>query len=215
MSRLDIEDRNTVIEPDLIRPCDDHILVRMLTRNRTTAGLILAKDETSEVKYGVIMAMGPGAVAQETGERLPIELSVGQTVAFMDYAGERIYAIGERFRLIREPGIWAVVEFGDEALSKLISCKPYRNKVLMRMDSHEKSMSGAIFLPDNPQTKNRTAEIISVGAGYRSHKTGSRLPCTSKPGKVITARYAGAEIKVGGEKLRLQEDEDVIAQVED
>lgn len=215
MSRLDIEDRNTVIDPEAICPRQDHVLVKMLSRNKTAGGLVLAKDETSEVKYGEVLAVGPGMVAQETGERLPIQLSVGDVVAFMDYAGDRIYAVGERFRLIREAGIWARIEFVDEARSKIKSCRPFRNKVLVRMDQHEKSISGDIYLPDNPQTRNRMAEVVSVGDGYRSNKTGAWLRCTARLGKVVTSRHAGAEIRVNGEKLRLQEDEDIIAMVED
>lgn len=214
MSRMDIEDRNTVIDPDSLRPIEDMVLVKMISRNKTAAGLLLAKDETSEVKYGIVMAVGPGAVAQENGKRLPMPVSVGQHVAFMDYAGDRIYAVGERFRMIREHGLWAVVGFADAAYSKIKTCVPVRNKVLLRMDENEKSMSGDIFLPDNPQTMNRRGEVLSSGPGYASRVTGEWLPCRVNPGPVITSRYAGAEIRVNGEKLRLQEEEDVIAEIE-
>ena len=62
---------------------------------------------------GEIIAVGPGKVSEHTGQLIPIQHSVGQTVMYGKYAGTEIVHDGETLLILREPDIFGVVVSDD------------------------------------------------------------------------------------------------------
>lgn len=78
--------------PATVRVLGGNVLIRADPK-RTQVGAIHLTDETIEKErqvVGTVLAVGPGAVNELTGDRLPIDVSVGDRVLYPMYAGTEI-----------------------------------------------------------------------------------------------------------------------------
>ncbi len=76
------------------------------------AGLVRpdTAQNRSQFKTGIVLAVGEGKI-QEDGSRLPLDVQVGQRVAFAGkYAGTLIKIGGKLLRVLEEPQCLATVE---------------------------------------------------------------------------------------------------------
>lgn len=93
-----------------IRPLNDRILVKRLAGEEMTAGGIIIPDSAKEKPAeGEIVAVGPGK-RNEKGERLAMEVKVGDSVLFSKYGGTDIKLDGEDYLIMREDDVLGVVE---------------------------------------------------------------------------------------------------------
>lgn len=93
-----------------IRPLNDRILVKRLEGEEKTAGGIIIPDSAKEKPAeGEIVAIGPGK-RNDTGERVAIDLAVGDRVLFSKYGGTEVKLDGEDFLIMREDDILGVVQ---------------------------------------------------------------------------------------------------------
>jgi len=93
-----------------IRPLNDRILVKRLEGEEKTAGGIIIPDSAKEKPAeGEIVAIGPGK-RNEAGERVAIDLAVGDRVLFSKYGGTEVKLDGEDFLIMREDDILGVVQ---------------------------------------------------------------------------------------------------------
>jgi len=93
-----------------IRPLNDRILVKRLEGEEKTAGGIIIPDSAKEKPAeGEIVAVGPGK-RNEAGERVAIDLAVGDRVLFSKYGGTEVKLDGEDFLIMREDDILGVVQ---------------------------------------------------------------------------------------------------------
>lgn len=93
---------------------------------------------------------------------------------------------------------------------------PYGNYIFVKILEIEEETLGGIVLPTQVVEKDRQmlARVIKVGPGARSNNTGEVLPCISKEGDlVIIQRHAPMEVKLGGEKLHVVFEGDVVGKV--
>ena len=101
------EDRKTVSVS--IKPLEDRILVQPVEAEQTTAsGLVIpdtAKEKPQEAK---VVAVGPGRF--EEGNRIPLDISVGDTVVFSKYGGTEVKYNGEEYLILSARDVLAVVE---------------------------------------------------------------------------------------------------------
>ena len=94
-----------------IRPLNDRILVKRLEGEEKTAGGIIIPDSAKEKPAeGEIVAVGPGKRNEKTGERVAIDLAVGDRVLFSKYGGTEVKLDGEDFLILREDDILGVVQ---------------------------------------------------------------------------------------------------------
>ena len=72
-----------------IRPRDNRIVVKKVTKERTESGLYIPTGmdrAQGPMVEGVVVAVGPGGISQTmVGGRDPIGINVGDTVLYMDY----------------------------------------------------------------------------------------------------------------------------------
>ena len=94
-----------------------------------------------------------------------------------------------------------------------MTIKPLFDRVVIKdMESEETTKSG-IILPTAAQEKPQMAEVIAVGPGGKVD--GNDVEMFVKVGdKVITAKYAGTEVKVDGEEYSIVRQSDILAIVE-
>jgi chaperonin GroES len=93
-----------------IRPVLDRIVVKREEAPKQTPGGIILPDTAKEKPVrGVVVAIGPGALSRDGGQRLPMEVQVNDVVAFGQYAGSEIEEDGEKFLVLNQVDVLAVV----------------------------------------------------------------------------------------------------------
>ncbi|HHB75741.1 MAG TPA: co-chaperone GroES [Desulfobulbus sp.] len=93
-----------------IRPLNDRILVKRLEEEEKTAGGIIIPDSAKEKPAeGEIIAIGPGKL-NDAGERVAVDLKVGDRVLFSKYGGTDVKLDGEDYLIMREDDILGVIE---------------------------------------------------------------------------------------------------------
>jgi chaperonin GroES len=211
MSRTTISDINSKLDIQKIQPISDFALVEVIERGASAYGIILPHKERSECCYSKVISVGTGTRNQATGESYPMAVQPGDLAISMQYAGDHVHAAGHKYRIVREHGFWAKVTMDLTHRSKPVTdLEPLSDHILVEFEADEKTLSGRLFLPSNPQTKLRAATVVKVGPGMRHLKVGAIHPMELKPGdRVICMRYSGAEVKVGGKDLRLMQQVDV------
>ena len=93
-----------------IRPLNDRILVKRLEGEEKTAGGIIIPDSAKEKPAeGEVVAVGPGKL-NDAGERVAIDVAVGDRVLFSKYGGSEVKLDGEDFLIMREDDILGVIQ---------------------------------------------------------------------------------------------------------
>ena len=90
---------------------------------------------------------------------------------------------------------------------------PLGDRVVLKMSEAEETTKSGIILTAQAKEKPQYAEVIEVGPG--AVVDGEKVPMEVKPGdKVIYARYAGIEVKLGEEEYITVKQSDILAVVE-
>ena len=93
-----------------LKPLGDRIVVKVLTREEKTKGGIVLPDTAKEKPTeGEVMAIGTGKVL-ENGQKLPLEVKVGDRVIFSKYAGTEVKVNGEEYVIFSERDVLAIIE---------------------------------------------------------------------------------------------------------
>jgi chaperonin GroES len=93
-----------------IRPLNDRLLVQRLEAETTTASGIIIPDSAKEKPAeGKVVAVGPGK-ANDKGDRIALQVKVGDRVLFSKYGGTDVKLDGEDYLIMREDDILGVVE---------------------------------------------------------------------------------------------------------
>jgi chaperonin GroES len=79
-----------------LHPLDDRIVVRPGESEETTAsGLVIPDTAKEKPQQGEVLAVGPGRRAENTGDIIPLDVKVGDTVVYSKYGGTEIAVDGE------------------------------------------------------------------------------------------------------------------------
>lgn len=90
--------------------------------------------------------------------------------------------------------------------------RPLRDRVVVRREEEERKSAGGIVIPDTAAEKPMFGVIVAVGPGKWDN--GSVIEPVVKVGdKVLFGKYAGTEIEIGGEKLVVMREEDLMATI--
>ncbi len=92
-----------------IRPLHDRIVVRRTEEEQKTAGGILLPGSAQEKpQQGTVLAVGNGQIT-DAGVR-PLDVKVGDTVLFGQYAGQTVKVNGEELLIMKESDVLGVLE---------------------------------------------------------------------------------------------------------
>ena len=83
--------------------------VRTLEAEQTTAsGLVIPDTVKEKPQEGEVLAVGPGRI-DDNGQRVPLDVSVGDRVIFSKYGGTEVKYDGEELLILSARDILAVV----------------------------------------------------------------------------------------------------------
>jgi co-chaperonin GroES (HSP10) len=117
----------------VLKLLNDYLLIRLDPRKKTTSGGIIRTTE-QPIWTGVVLMAGPGR--QYTDKYLPIDVKVGERVAFLSAAADghlsglavkealvcnfvdEVVAKMDEQRIIRESDVLFVIEEGEPELTK-------------------------------------------------------------------------------------------------
>ena len=92
------------------RPMDDRVLLNPSEADDTTAGGIILPDTAREKpQRGTVLATGPGKLL-DSGSRGQMSVRVGDEVFYGKYAGTEIEFGTDKYVVLRENDILAIVE---------------------------------------------------------------------------------------------------------
>lgn len=93
-----------------LKPLGDRIVVKLIEElERTRGGIVLPDTAKEKPQEAEVVATGPGA-RNEQGERIPMDVKVGDRVVFAKYSGTEYKQDDEEYLILRESDILAVVE---------------------------------------------------------------------------------------------------------
>ena len=88
-----------------IKPLGIRVVIKkMEAEEKTQGGLILTSSAKEEPQYAQVVAVGPGTKDE------PMELKVGDKVVFAKYGGTEIKYDGEKYTIMYQSDILAIVE---------------------------------------------------------------------------------------------------------
>lgn len=95
-----------------IRPLEDRVIVTIDedAEETTASGIVIPDTAKEKPQEGTIIAVGPGKRSEQTGEIVPIDVEVGDTVLFSKYGGTEVKVGGEEYLILSARDILAVVE---------------------------------------------------------------------------------------------------------
>lgn len=94
-----------------IRPLGDHIVVKPIKKEETTASGIVLPDTMDEKKKaeGEVVAVGLGRILK-SGQRGQMEVMVGQRILFKKWGGDEVEVDGVEYKIISQEDVLAVLE---------------------------------------------------------------------------------------------------------
>ena len=93
-----------------LRPLGDRVLVKPeKAEQKTASGLYISSGAQEKPQRGEVIAVGAGKL-DDKGERIPVDVKVGDVVIYGKYGGNEVKIDGEEYLLMRDPYIYAVVE---------------------------------------------------------------------------------------------------------
>ena len=94
----------------MLRPLGNRVLLELVEEETTTSGGIVLPDSAKEKpQFAKVVAVGEGKLLED-GERLALEVSVGDKVVFEKYAGTEIKYEGSNYLVLKDTDIIAIAE---------------------------------------------------------------------------------------------------------
>jgi chaperonin GroES len=91
-----------------ITPLHDRVVIKRIEEKESVKGGIIIPDTAKEKpQEGQVMAVGAGKL--EKGERVPLDVKVGDRILFGKYSGTEIKLEGEEYLILREEEILAKI----------------------------------------------------------------------------------------------------------
>ena len=91
-----------------IKPLSDHILVQRVESLSQKGGIFIPESAKEKPQEAKVIAVGPGKV--EDGKRVPLEVKVGDNVLINEYGGTEITYNDEKYIILREEDVIAVID---------------------------------------------------------------------------------------------------------
>jgi chaperonin GroES len=98
-----------------LQPLDDRIVVLPNESEETTAsGLVIPDTAKEKPQQGKVLAAGPGRRSEQTGEIIPLGITVGDTVVYSKYGGTEITVDGDDLLILTSRDVLAIVTEGKK-----------------------------------------------------------------------------------------------------
>jgi chaperonin GroES len=93
-----------------LKPLGNRVVIEPIEQEEITAGgIVLPETAKEKPQKGKVLSVGPGD-RNEKGDRIPLDVSEGDTVLFAKYAGTEIKLDGKKLLILRESDLLAILE---------------------------------------------------------------------------------------------------------
>ena len=90
-------------------PLDDKVVLKKIQTEETTkSGIILTGQDKEKPAQGEVVAAGPGGVVD--GKEVKMQVKEGDQVVYSKYAGTEVELDGEKFLIVRQSDILAIIK---------------------------------------------------------------------------------------------------------
>ena len=95
-----------------------------------------------------------------------------------------------------------------------MAIRPLGDKLVIKVIEDTEQTSGGIFIPDSAKEKPQKGEVIAVGPG-KTLEDGKKDEMEVKVGEIVLfAKYAGTDVKMNDETLKILSVKDVLGVLE-
>ena len=92
-----------------LTPLEDKIIVKQAeAQTQTASGLYIPDNAKEKPQQGEVLAVGPGRRDDE-GERIPMDVKVGDKVLYSKYGGTEVHYEGEDYLIVGARDILAIL----------------------------------------------------------------------------------------------------------
>jgi len=93
-----------------LQPLGDRVVVKPKDEDeaRTPSGLVIPDTAKEKPQLGEVLAVGPGEF--QDGERLPMDVSVGDVVVYSKYGGTEVKYEGTEYLILSARDLLAVIK---------------------------------------------------------------------------------------------------------
>jgi chaperonin GroES len=93
-----------------VTPLADRVVVKALEEaGQMRGGLHIPDTAREKPQQGEIVAVGPGRFDEKGGNRVPMDVKVGDKVLYGKYSGTEVTLDGEQYLILRESDVLAVI----------------------------------------------------------------------------------------------------------
>lgn len=93
-----------------LKPLGDRLIVKQAdAETQTKSGIVLADTAKEKPQKGTVLAVGEGRF-NDSGERIPMGISVGDVIVYSKYGGTEMKLEGETFLILTANDVFAIVE---------------------------------------------------------------------------------------------------------
>jgi chaperonin GroES len=94
-----------------LKPLDDRIVVKPNeAETQTASGLVIPDTAKEKPQQGSVLAVGPGKRSDTSGELIPLDIKVGDTVLYSKYGGTEVTVNGDDLLVLNARDVLAIVE---------------------------------------------------------------------------------------------------------
>ena len=92
-----------------LTPLEDKIVVKQAeAQTQTASGLYIPDNAKEKPQQGEVLAVGPGR-RDDKGERIPMDVKVGDKVLYSKYGGTEVHYEGEDYLIVGARDILAIL----------------------------------------------------------------------------------------------------------
>ena len=92
-----------------LTPLEDKIIVKQAeAQTQTVSGLYIPDNAKEKPQQGEVLAVGPGR-RDDKGERIPMDVKVGDKVLYSKYGGTEVHYEGEDYLIVGARDILAIL----------------------------------------------------------------------------------------------------------
>lgn len=103
-----------------LTPLEDKIIVKQAqAETQTASGLYIPDNAKEKPQQGEVLAVGPGR-RDDKGERIPMDVKVGDKVLYSKYGGTEVHYEGEDYLIVSSRDVLAIL--GWFLINCLVDC---------------------------------------------------------------------------------------------
>jgi chaperonin GroES len=101
-----------------LKPLGDRVVLKPVDREEITkSGIVIPDTAKEKPQEGIVEAVGPGRLL-DSGQRVPMELKIGDKVLYAKYAGSEFKPDDVEYLVVSEKDVLAVIASPSRRSSK-------------------------------------------------------------------------------------------------